>query len=82
MEDAGAIVIIARGIHQKTLIIDNHAIADGSYNWLSAVRDANHAHHREERTNIITGGEVSARIREELERLVRIIPFAVRDKAA
>jgi phosphatidylserine/phosphatidylglycerophosphate/cardiolipin synthase-like enzyme len=82
MEDAGAIVIIARGIHQKTLIIDNQAIADGSYNWLSAVRDANHAHHREERTNIITGGEASAHIRVELERIVRLIPLADEYKAA
>jgi len=82
MEDAGAVVIIAHGIHQKTLIIDNQAIADGSYNWLSAVRNKNHAHHREERTNLITGGEASVHIREELERLVRLIPLAASVKAA
>jgi hypothetical protein len=82
LEDAGAVVFIAHGIHQKTLIIDDQAIADGSYNWLSAVRDRNHAHHREERTNMITGGEASANIKRELERLVRLVPLAQRVKAA
>jgi phosphatidylserine/phosphatidylglycerophosphate/cardiolipin synthase-like enzyme len=74
MEKAGAAVFIANGIHQKTLIIDNQSIADGSYNWLSAVRNKNHVHHREERTNLITGGEASTHIRKELERLVRLAP--------
>jgi phosphatidylserine/phosphatidylglycerophosphate/cardiolipin synthase-like enzyme len=82
LEDAGAVVFIAHGIHQKTLIIDDQAIADGSYNWLSAVRDRNHAHHREERTNMITGGEASAHIKQELERLVRLIPLTTNVKAA
>jgi len=74
LEDAGAVVLIMRGIHNKTLIIDDQAIADGSYNWLSAVSDPNHVHHREERSNLIIGGQTPEHIKQELVRIVSMIP--------
>lgn len=38
LASSGASVHIVSGIHHKTLIRDNDLIAEGSFNWLSAVR--------------------------------------------
>ncbi|SMF44115.1 AAA domain-containing protein [Desulfovibrio gilichinskyi] len=39
LSQAGAKLHFARGLHNKTLIIDNHTLVEGSFNWLSARRD-------------------------------------------
>ncbi len=39
LSKAGAKLHFAKGLHNKTLIIDNHTLVEGSFNWLSARRD-------------------------------------------
>lgn len=55
---AGATVTVLPGIHHKTLIRDNDLITDGSFNWLSAVRQKGGNRQREERTVVNTGDQV------------------------
>ncbi len=50
--DAGAILKIIPGIHNKTVILDRKVLIEGSFNWLSAVRDENSSYHRQE-TSIV-----------------------------
>jgi phosphatidylserine/phosphatidylglycerophosphate/cardiolipin synthase-like enzyme len=70
--NAGANVAIANGIHNKTLARDNNLIAEGSFNWLSAVRVKNAESQREERTLVITGESVAEIISQELERIRKV----------
>jgi len=60
LKAAGARVITLRGIHNKTIICDDYLIAEGSFNWLSAVREKGNIHRREERS-IVTRGEIVAK---------------------
>jgi len=67
---AGAKVTVIKGIHNKTLARDTNLIAEGSFNWLSAVRTAGGTHQREERTIIIEGDVVASMIEKELLGLI------------
>lgn len=64
---AGASVTVVNGIHNKTLARDEDLIADGSFNWLSAVRTKGGVHQREERTMIVEGNEAKAMIEKEVK---------------
>ena len=66
LAQSGAKVSIVKGIHHKTLGRDSNLIAEGSFNWLSAVRKAGADHQREERTMIVEGDSVAAMIEKEL----------------
>ena len=74
---AGAKVTVVNGIHNKTLARDTNLIAEGSFNWLSAVRTAGGTHQREERTMIVEGDEVASMIEKELMGLVKQEGLAV-----
>lgn len=39
LENAGARLRFVNGLHNKTLIMDDHTLVEGSFNWLSARRD-------------------------------------------
>lgn len=39
IEGAGAKIEFQNGVHNKTLVIDDHTLVEGSFNWLSARRD-------------------------------------------
>lgn len=39
IRESGAQLVFADGIHNKTLIVDNRTLVEGSFNWLSASRD-------------------------------------------
>ncbi|NIM78882.1 MAG: hypothetical protein GTO20_08830 [Candidatus Aminicenantes bacterium] len=39
LKESGAELIIAQGIHNKTLCVDDVYLAKGSFNWLSAPRN-------------------------------------------
>jgi hypothetical protein len=39
IRESGAQLVFADGIHNKTLIVDNRILVEGSFNWLSASRD-------------------------------------------
>ena len=66
---AGARVYIANRIHNKTLIRDNNLIAEGSFNWLSAVRQRGAEHQREERTMVVEGKKAEGMVEEEVGKL-------------
>ena len=66
---AGAQVGVVNNIHNKTLARDNDLIAEGSFNWLSAVRIRNNECQREERTLVFTGEGVSKMIAQELDKI-------------
>jgi len=68
----GAKVYVVEGIHNKTLIRDTDLIAEGSFNWLSAVRIQNAESQREERTLVYTGENASKMIEEELMSIEKI----------
>jgi hypothetical protein len=42
---AGAEVKIAEQIHNKTICLDNHALLEGSFNWLGAARSGHYVRH-------------------------------------
>ncbi|MEM1203747.1 MAG: AAA domain-containing protein [Acidobacteriota bacterium] len=48
LRKAGVVVVGLDRIHAKTLVVDLEWIVEGSYNWLSAVRDPGHPYHRHE----------------------------------
>ena len=50
LEKGGAEVLEVRGEHSKTLITDHTVLIEGSFNWLSAVRDERSAYRRRERS--------------------------------
>jgi hypothetical protein len=66
---AGASVSILNGVHNKTLIMDDTLISEGSFNWLSAVRTAGGTHQREERTIVVEGNAAKSMIDEEIGKL-------------
>ena len=41
----GATLIEVKGIHNKSLAIDNHTLIEGSFNWLSANRHKEYSRH-------------------------------------
>lgn len=67
----GGKVGIVDGIHNKTLIKDNDLIAEGSFNWLSAVRIRSGECQREERTLVYSGEGAEKMIAQEIERISR-----------
>jgi hypothetical protein len=48
LKKSGANLIVKNGIHNKALAIDDDVLIEGSFNWLSAARDANSKYHRHE----------------------------------
>lgn len=61
-----------RQFHNKTLTIGDSEIIEGSYNWLSAIRDETHRYHRHERSLCLTGASAADAItgfREEMNAL-------------
>lgn len=72
IEQAGARVLVLDRIHHKTLIGDDDLLADGSFNWLSAVRKSNHVHQREERSKVTVGEAARGFIGQELQRMMQV----------
>jgi hypothetical protein len=69
---AGAKIAVVNGIHSKTLIRDNDLIADGSFNWLSAVRTKSGNCRREERSLVYTGADAGGMIASEITNLEKM----------
>ncbi|HEX8245418.1 MAG TPA: AAA domain-containing protein [Longimicrobium sp.] len=53
---SGAVVKIARRIHNKTVTVDDRLICEGSFNWLSSARRAESPFHRYERSLVYEQG--------------------------
>ena len=66
LKNSGAEVHDVRGEHSKTLITDDTVLIEGSFNWLSAVRDERSAYRRRERSLRYEGQGVDELIRDIL----------------
>ncbi|MGE0077501.1 MAG: AAA domain-containing protein [Bacteroidales bacterium] len=56
LKNTGVILKVVDGIHNKTLIVDDFLLVEGSFNWLSAVREESSPFYRNE-TSIVLSGE-------------------------
>ena len=56
---AGATVNLAHNIHNKTICVDRNCMVEGSFNWLSAVRDRKHRYQRAEMSIAYSGPEAA-----------------------
>ncbi len=63
LEEAGAKLYIVKGIHNKTLTIDDEVIIEGSFNWFSAVRNIQSRTHKQEHSMQYTGPKAAEQIR-------------------
>ncbi|MCY4780371.1 hypothetical protein ORI89_11970 [Sphingobacterium sp. UT-1RO-CII-1] len=50
------LLLLANGVHNKTILIDDSVLIEGSFNWLSATRDKTSPYHRSEASIVITDG--------------------------
>lgn len=57
-------IIDHSNFHLKTLIVDDEVITEGSFNWLSAVRDEESEFHNHEATLLVRGSAASALIQQ------------------
>lgn len=76
LDDALAEVIVSDKIHTKALIMDDELLANGSFNWLSAVRTEGSANQKYETTTIVTGNmakEGIKRISSELDKRGKMV---------
>ena len=76
LSEAGAEVRIAKGIHNKSLAIDDHTLVEGSFNWLSAVRTVGSPHQKMEVSLRYSGSATRSAIsalRDELEHRVGLL---------
>lgn len=60
LKQAGANLIIYKGIHNKTIFVDDHLLIEGSFNWLSASRDDNYSN--KENSIILQGVNVPDKV--------------------
>lgn len=75
---AGVELKILKGIHNKAIIMDNHVLIEGSFNWLSALRDKKNRYFRHEVSQIILEDEATKQIKQLLTEL-ELIPEIVSD---
>ncbi len=62
--EAGADLHVVDRIHNKSLVIDNHTLVEGSFNWLSASRRENSTHQNFETSTCHRGPAAAEMIRE------------------
>lgn len=62
LSKSGAIIKYVKQEHSKTLMVDDNFLIEGSFNWLSAVRNRKNKYHRSERSLRYTGGDIKALI--------------------
>ena len=72
LKKAGANVYCVNRVHSKLIIIDNHVIIEGSFNWLSASRNPQYA--REESSILYRGQRVSTFIKQAFDPIKAKIP--------
>jgi superfamily I DNA and/or RNA helicase len=73
LSDSGAKLLIVNGIHNKTIVIDDSILIEGSFNWLSAVRDETNRYHRYESSIILQGEEALTKIEEAKKDIEKLI---------
>lgn len=73
LRECGCVVIEANRIHNKTIAVDASWIVEGSFNWLSAVRNPDHAFSRREISIAYHGGDVADHIESEWQAYADLI---------
>ncbi len=66
---AGADLRIVNRIHNKSLAVDKTLIVEGSFNWLSAIRNTDHEFQKLERSFLVQGPRAKLPIEELLLQL-------------
>lgn len=66
----GVDLVIADGIHNKTILVDDKVLIEGSFNWLSATRDKTSRYFREESSIIITDKDCIQESSVELKKIL------------
>lgn len=59
LRETGAKLIVYKGIHNKTICVDDKLLIEGSFNWLSSVRDENSPYCRKETSVMLQGDGVN-----------------------
>ena len=72
LKDAGAIIHRLHGIHSKTLVVADRAIAEGSFNWLSAMRDRTNQYYNYEASYLVSGPDAKADIQRAIAELRKL----------
>lgn len=72
LTDAGATLKIVNGIHNKTLCRDDDLLVEGSFNWLSAIRDSDNKYQRHEVSLCYQGKAVKNLIDDVLEEMEKL----------
>lgn len=62
LQKAGAKLIVYKGVHSKTICVDDKLLIEGSFNWLSAVRDAKSPYCRNEASVMMQGEGIAKMI--------------------
>ena len=62
---------VVRSVHSKVLARDEDLLCLGSFNWLSAVREANYAHHNHETSMVYQGQKVAEEISIQLDDMAK-----------
>lgn len=62
LEQSGARLIVYKGIHNKTIYVDDKLLIEGSFNWLSASRDEESEYARKETSLVLQGGNVPSKV--------------------
>lgn len=63
LREAGAKLIVYKGVHSKTICIDDRWLIEGSFNWFSAVRDETSPYCRKEASVMMQGEGIAEMIR-------------------
>ncbi|MBT0548919.1 AAA domain-containing protein [Riemerella anatipestifer] len=62
LEESGAKLITYKGIHNKTICVDDKLLIEGSFNWLSASRNVESEFARKEISLVLQGANVPSKV--------------------
>jgi hypothetical protein len=62
LEESGAKLIVYKGVHSKTIYVDDRLLIEGSFNWLSASRDVESEYSRKETSLVLQGANVPSKV--------------------
>lgn len=62
LQKSGARLIVHKGIHNKTIYVDDKLLIEGSFNWLSASRDEKSEYARKETSLVLQGSNVPSKV--------------------
>ena len=72
IREAGGIVHAIPAIHNKTLVVADREIVEGSFNWLSAVRTAGFPHRNNEASYRVSGANAKGDIERAIDEMTKL----------